>query len=273
MAIQKGIIQLSGKLVDLIFYQRKNKTVVRRVKKDGTLYKRSEGSIQSGKDFGEASKNARYIRKAFAPLVEKYADDDIVNRLNIKLIDVFKTIPIENRGSKKLVDGNISLLKGFEFNRHTCLDRLYYSPPMVTIKPNGKLSLILTEGEMDSLFAKNKKFPNVCLNLMVFGFDLNGDDYEIFRVNELRLPLDEVFAGGNITDLQTNQTGERVLLIALGAHYSNGSSRSYDRKKYACQIINAYHLKDGVIIPFNTTPAEVKSIDEEEDTGLDWEIG
>jgi hypothetical protein len=80
MAIQKGIVKLSGKLVDLIFYQRKNKTVVWSVKKDGTPYQLSEGSKKSGKDFGEASRSAKYIRKAFAPLVSKYADNEIINR-------------------------------------------------------------------------------------------------------------------------------------------------------------------------------------------------
>jgi hypothetical protein len=127
---------------------------------------------------------------------------------------------------------------------------------------------------MRFLFASQKKLQHVCLNLMIFNFDLNGDNYQIFEVNELRLPFNEVFIGGNIIDLQTDQTGDKALLIALGVHYANSSTRSYDKKKYACKITHALHLTDGMIVPFIEPIVEVKPKDEDkEDTGLSWVVG
>lgn len=113
MAIQNGVIKIYGQPGDLVFYKRGNAAVVRRkpVQKQQT-----EASKQSSRDFGSASRNAAYIRKAFAPLVQLYAYDDLLNRLNKRFIEIFKTIPAEQAGVKRLTDGKLALLKGFEFN-------------------------------------------------------------------------------------------------------------------------------------------------------------
>ncbi|RZK34419.1 MAG: hypothetical protein EOO90_30835 [Pedobacter sp.] len=276
MAIQKGIIKFSGKLGDLIFYQSNQKALVRKGKTDDKVHNTAENSLLAGKDFGAASKISMYIRRAFAPLVVKYADrTTLYYRLNACLSNALNAISDEKLGHKKLMEGNISLLKGFEFNIHRSLPNLYYTSPIVSIEENGAVNIQIPKGEIESLFST--RVPNaltVCLKLMVFSFDLDGDNYETFTAKEIQISLAEPFEGRLLKDkIKIEYKGEKALLIALGVYYKDDYAQFINNRDFfTCQIIDAYHLRDGIIVPFMAPPAEEKTKDEE-DTGLDWEIG
>ena len=64
-----------------------------------------------------------------------YAYDDLLNRLNKRFIEIFKTIPAEQVGVKRLTDGNLALLKGFEFNTRKPLEKLWLSETVLRIEP------------------------------------------------------------------------------------------------------------------------------------------
>lgn len=269
MAIQKGIIRLSDKLGDLIFYRTKKGYASRN---KPTTYKLSEGSKLAGKDFGEASRNASYIRKAFAPLVNDYADEDIINRLTKKLIDIFKTIPAANLGRKKLIDGNISLLRGFELNSRTALATLMRTETSVNILDKSYIHISLPKGNAKTIFPfKVPKANKACLNLMVFNFDLTGEDYEIIKFNELTIPFEEELEARE-KKIPLILNGDKALIIAIGIHFKDQHSKIGDQRYKTCQIIYAQHIRDGVIVPF-TEPTKIdQSSAPQLDDGLDWDI-
>lgn len=268
MAIQKGIIKITGKLGDLIFYRSKDKYLSRQAPK---AYNLSEKTKQSGKDFGEASRNANYIRKAFSKLIDSYADNDVINRLNKKLIDVFKTIPKSNFGNKKLIDGNISLLKGFDFNRYTTLDKLLFHLPKIELKEKGVLNITLEKIKMkDFISLKAPNAITACLNLMLFSYDLQGEQYEIFSLKELEVSLAGEFEGRK-RSIQLEINGNKALIMGLSIDFKRERYRSKDRNFYAFQIIEALHLKDGEIVAFVDPDIEDQTGHKEEDNDLDWE--
>lgn len=104
-------------------------------------YQLSENSKKSGRDFGAASRTAAYIRAAFSPLIERYADGDLVNRLNKRVMEIFKSIPKALAGNKKLIHGNIGQLRGFEFNVVAPLSKLLFQPLDAKIQSHGILEL------------------------------------------------------------------------------------------------------------------------------------
>ncbi len=271
MATQEGIIRLSGTLGELVFYTRKKKEIVRQKAKP---YELSETSKKAGKDFGEASKNAAYIRKAFAKGVQSYGDDHLINRLNKQMMLVFNAIPKTKQGHKKLIDGNLNLLNGFEFNGHTPLTKLLFNLPICSRSETGLLQLKFAAQPLFNLIKKVNSASIAQLQLMVFNFDLAGQAYEIFNINPLLLHFDKPDFDGARLNIQTDQQGEKALIIALGVSYLKDNSPSRNRRYYACQIINALHLKDGLVVEFVEEKEPILKMDNSsEEQGLNWEMG
>lgn len=269
MAIQNGVIKINGQLGDLVFYNRGKTPIVRKK----TVNKhQTEASKKSSRDFGTASRNAAYIRKAFAPLVKLYAYDDLLNRLNKRFIDIFKTIPAEEAGHKKLADGNLALLKGFEFNSSKPLDKLWLRETDLRIETDGLVKLILPTGEINNLLKPHPKATEARLQVMGFHFELDDTGgYEIIEVNDLVIPLSNSHFPKTALTLSLNHEGDKALIFAMGISFFSGTARFADRRYYACKIIHALHLKDGVIVDFVAQP-KVEKVVIEEGEKLSWAV-
>lgn len=269
MATQDGIIKISGKLGDLVFYQRREKHVSRMNAKP---YKLTAATIKSGKDFGQASKNAAYIRKAFAPLVKRYADNDVVNTLNAKMNALFKTIPDVFKGEKKLLHADISQLTGFEFNRYTSLQRILPTLPSCKLGIDGDLAISLNKYVISQNDKNYKSFKCLTLQLMVFNFDLVTDHYELFTINDLNIDLRKPsFAGAKVV-VPTQQQSQNALIVALGATLGDGLSINGDRRYYACQLIFAGNVNQGQLVYPERKVIEKPINPPAQDSGLSWEI-
>ncbi|WP_029280685.1 hypothetical protein [Pedobacter borealis] len=258
MAIQNGIIKINGQLGDLVFYKRGSKDVVRQ---KAAHKQQTEASKKSSRDFGTASRNAAYIRKAFAPLVKLYAYGDLLNRLNKRFIEIFKTIPSEHAGHKSLIDGDITLLKGFEFNSSKPLGQLWLSETDLRIDSDGLVKLILPKCELKSLLKPHPKATEARLQVMGFHFELDDQGgYEIIEVNDLIVPLNNMHFPKTTLALHLNHQGDKALIFALGISFFIGAARSADRRYYAGKIIHALHLKDGIIVNFVGQPKVEKEV-------------
>jgi hypothetical protein len=269
MAIQNGIIKINGQLGDLVFYKRGSKDVVRQ---KAAQKQQTEASKKSSRDFGTASRNAAYIRKAFAPLVKLYAYGDLLNRLNKRFIEIFKTIPAEQAGNKKLIDGDITLLKGFEFNSSKALEQLWLRETVLCIEANGLVKLILPECELKTLLKPHPKATEARLQLMGFHFELDATGgYEIIEVNDLVIPLSNSHFPKTALALNLNHQGDKALIFAMGISFFSGTARFADRRYYACKIIHALHVKDGVIVDFVAQP-KVESVAMEQGDKLSWVV-
>lgn len=270
MATLNGIVRFSGQLGDLIFYRSGKKNIVRR---KSSTYQLSENSKKSAKDFGEASRNAAYIRKAFAQMVKDYGYGDLNSRLIKRITTIFKHIPTSNAGSKKLRDGNLKIIEGFEFNACTRLDQLLLKSPDIKPQTNGLIEFRLPKIDTRHLAKLIPLSDGFVLQVMVFNFDLNDGGYEIMKVNDLKIAFDKTEFPGAKLAIQTEQMGERALLIAIGIFYLHEQQRKDDRKYFACQISNCWHLRDGLIVDFVEPQIENVVKVEEEEQGLSWEMG
>ncbi|QXU39822.1 hypothetical protein [Pedobacter sp. D749] len=269
MASQNGIIKINGQLGDLVFYKRGNTDVVRQ---KAAHKQQTEASKKSSRDFGTASRNAAYIRKAFAPLVKLYAYGDLLNRLNKRFIEIFKTMPAEQAGNKKLIDGNITLLKGFEFNSSKALEQLWLRETDLRIEPDGLVKLILPKCELKTLMKPHPKATEARLQVMGFHFELDDQGgYEIIEVNDLVIPLNNMPFPKTTLTLGLNHQGDKALIFAMGISFFTGAARFADRRYYACKIIHALHVKDGVIVDFVAQPKVEKEVVEQANK-LSWAV-
>ena len=122
MARQKGIIKLKGKIGDLSFYKTKDGYLARekggidkeRMKNDPAFQRTRE----NGAEFGRAGKAGRLLRTSVRPLLLKAADGRVASRMTREMVKVVKSDTSNNRGERKVTEGDVLLLKGFEFNQN-----------------------------------------------------------------------------------------------------------------------------------------------------------
>ncbi|RZK39053.1 MAG: hypothetical protein EOO90_20070 [Pedobacter sp.] len=270
MATLNGIVRFSGQLGDLVFYRRGKKDVVRQAP---IVHHLAENSRKSATDFGNASRNAAYIRKAFATMVKDYGYGDLHNRLNKRLIEIFKTAPAVQAGQRKLVDGNIKLLQEFQFNAATRLEQLLIQKPKVTLTDNGFIQLFIPKIETIHLVKLVPKSDDFVLQLSIFSFDVNSERYEVIKVNDLRFSLEQSHFPGAKLQIPFEQEGKRILLVAIGLHYLHGQFRKDDRRYYGCQISHCFHLQDGAEVAFVEQEKEQVESSEAIEQGFSWELG
>ena len=132
MARQNGIINFTGRMGGVSFYK----------SKDGYLARKSEGvsketikndpafqrTRENGSEFGRAGNAGRLLRTSVRPLLLKAADSRVTSRMTREMVKVVKSDTSNARGERTAVDGDIELLRGFEFNQSGKLNATMYAP-------------------------------------------------------------------------------------------------------------------------------------------------
>jgi hypothetical protein len=116
MAIVTGPIKLEGRVGDLIFYRRGNKTCCR----SRPVYKpesMTAASKQSSREFGKASNAAKILREALNELWPAPPDGSLVNRANKAIYSALRKDTAHSRGKRVLTAPAVcEALKGLHLN-------------------------------------------------------------------------------------------------------------------------------------------------------------
>jgi|SRR5690554_4291530 len=150
MAQQDGIIKIQGTLGGITFYKTRDGYMVRekggisknRMKKDPAFRRTRE----NGQEFGTAGRYGKFIRKSIRPLLLNSNDKRVVSRLVKQLMDIIKTDTINSRGLRTPLDGQIELLKGFEFNSNGLLSNTLFMDYVNSLdRSTGEVEVMLPE--------------------------------------------------------------------------------------------------------------------------------
>lgn len=141
MARQKGFVKLEGEVGDIAFYKQKNGVYLAREKTgvSGSRIKNDpafERTRENGEEFGRAGKAAKVLRSAFRPLILKKGDSRMVGRLTQEMVKVLQADTVSVRGKRNVLDGELELLRGFEFNLDGPLGQTLFAPYSVVIDRN-----------------------------------------------------------------------------------------------------------------------------------------
>lgn len=131
MARQTGIIKLKGTIGDISFYKSKDGHLARtkggvdanRIATDPAFQRTRE----NGSEFGRAGKGGKVLRTAMRLLLQNASDKRVTSRLTKELVAVIKGDSTNERGSRTIQDGSLSLLESFEFNNGGKLATLLFA--------------------------------------------------------------------------------------------------------------------------------------------------
>ena len=120
MARQKGLIKLKGTMGDITFYRTKDGYIARekggitaeRLRNDPAFQRTRENMAE----FGRAGNAGKTLRRSIQTLVSKASDFRMVSRLTKEIMKIIQTDLVNPRGQRNIIDGEVELLSGFDFN-------------------------------------------------------------------------------------------------------------------------------------------------------------
>ena len=125
MAKQIEFFKLHGTIGDITFYKSQDGLIARKKGgisaqriKTGSSFERTRENIA---EFSKAARGGKVVREAFLYMVDKAKDNKLVSRLTKEMLMVVKSDNISVRGQRNLVNGQVQLLRGFNFNNRAHL--------------------------------------------------------------------------------------------------------------------------------------------------------
>lgn len=120
MGTQSGVLRLKGKVGELSFYRTKDGYGVRksegidgkRIKNDPRYQRTRENAVE----FGNACQSAKVLRHALRSYYSDSSDRYASRRLIRTMMEILHTDPSHGRGERVVMSGDLSKLKGFNFN-------------------------------------------------------------------------------------------------------------------------------------------------------------
>lgn len=132
MARQSSIIKLKGTIGDITFYKSKDGYLARQ--KGGVDRERImndpkfQRTRENAQEFGRAGKASKTLCTAIRPVLNKTQDSRMISRLVKKMMAVIKADAVSDRGQRNVLDGELILLQGFDFNGNASLSATVYAP-------------------------------------------------------------------------------------------------------------------------------------------------
>lgn len=146
MARQVGLLKVVGTLGDISFYKsfygflaRTKTGVDRKTVLNDPRFRRTR---ENASEFGRATKAGKLLRDAIRPLLKNAKDSMTVQRLTQKMMKVIQADSINHRGMRKVTDGDLGSLKGFDFNINAKLGNTLQISYQTVINPVSGIALL-----------------------------------------------------------------------------------------------------------------------------------
>jgi hypothetical protein len=221
MAKQKGIFKVEGTLDEVTFYKSRDGYLVR--EKGGVSADRLasdpafERTRENQKEFGRAGKASKLLRTAIRPLLQSTRDSRMVSRLHKEMMRVVKADSTSTRGQRNVLDGELELLQGFEFNENGKLGQTFFVQFTTSIdRATGALKISLPAFVPAQLIAA----PPEATHYQVvaaggeIGFEDNTHAVQLFASGTL--PLGTVAGAATDIPFTANAASTHPLFLLLG---------------------------------------------------------
>lgn len=197
MAKQKGILPIEGTIGNITFYRSGDGYLIRekggisgdRIANDP----RFQRTRENGSEFGRAGNNGKLIRTAFRTLLQNVSDARMVARLTQVLMAVIKSDGTNARGERTIQDGNLSLLKGFDFNGSGPLGTTLFAPFNTGIqRAQGECTIVFPPFVPQTMIAAPAGATHFKLVCAAAAIDFVNQEYDNGMATIPERPLDNV---------------------------------------------------------------------------------
>lgn len=137
MAKQKSIIKLEGTIGDITFFKSGDGYMAREATSVSADKIANDPSYQRTREnmseFSRAGKAGKTLRDAVRVLLKNAKDSRVTSRLTKQMMSVLMGDTKSARGQRTVVNGDITLLQGFDFNIEARLSTMFFAKYSATI--------------------------------------------------------------------------------------------------------------------------------------------
>ncbi len=222
MAKQSGIIKLEGTIGDVTFYKSKDGLLARskggvdasRIQSDESFQRTRENNSE----FGRAGSAGKLLRLAFRNYLQNAADSKMVSRLTKSMMEVVKADSTSIRGKRNVLDGELELLQGFDFNIEGKLSSTLYMAYVASIdRVTGTFTVSIPAFIPTNAISAPDGATHA--RLIMAGADINyeANTFEIVSAQSADIELSSAkIAGSDLTGvLQANSTNPLFLILGV----------------------------------------------------------
>jgi len=194
MAKQSGIIKLEGTIGDISFYKSQDGHLARakggvtadRIQNDPNFQRTRE----NGAEFGRAGAAGKLLRTAFRNFMQNAADSRMVSRLTKEMIKVVKADATSQRGQRNVLDGELELLEGFEFNIDGKLGTTMYAPFTPSIdRVTGELKVSIPAFIPLNMIAAPQGTTHIKFISAGAEIDFEAEGYNVVTTESIEVPM------------------------------------------------------------------------------------
>jgi hypothetical protein len=224
MAKQSGIIKLEGTIGDITFYKSKDGMLARakggvdgnRIKTDAAFARTRE----NGEEFARAGSAGKLLRMAFRSYLQNTADSRMVSRLTKEMVAVVKADATSSRGQRNVLDGELELLEGFDFNLDGKLSSTLFLVYEAAIdRANGSLNVNIPGFIPINAIAAPEGATHVQVISAGASIDFEGGVFETVTSRSADIPL----TGEQVADIalanQLTANSTHPLFLILGVEF------------------------------------------------------
>lgn len=252
MARQKGIIKLKGTIGDITFYKTQDGHLARekggieasRIASDPAFQRTRE----NGSEFGRAGKAGKLLRTALRPLLLNSADGRMVSRLTQQMVKVIQMDAVSERGLRNVIDGEITLVLGFEFNIRGKLGTSLFAPFTTNID---RAAGTLTVGIPSFVPANMIAAPSGTTHYKIISggaeIDFEAETYVVATSETAILPWDGTATAPINQVNEVTPASTKPLFLALGIEfYQEINGQMYPLKNGAFNPLSIAKVDSGV---------------------------
>ncbi|MBL7731381.1 MAG: hypothetical protein JNM88_09395 [Chitinophagaceae bacterium] len=224
MAKQKGFLKLIGTYGDVTFVQTadgfiaKQKTSVTksRLMTDPSFIRTRENMAE----FGTAGKAAKLLRNSMLATIKAASDPRASSRLTGYMSKVVKADPTGARGQRKVVQANLDMLKGFNFNGQNMLNEVFNTPITATIdRPGGKLAIDIASFVPSAVVTPAQGATHIRIISAGAEVDFDGETYVSQATVSDPIPLNAVPTANIHLENQVTAASTKGLFLLAGIQF------------------------------------------------------
>ncbi|OYU81030.1 MAG: hypothetical protein CFE23_05920 [Flavobacterium sp. BFFFF1] len=235
---------LSGAVGPVYFRILNGKPIVQSKPGKGNV-KQAAATKAGASEFGAASKTAKCIRAALFPILQDLADVTMFQRFTAAVYAAVRANTTVTKGNRRLADGDLSLLEGFEFNHNSPFAKYSSLSPQITCLPDGKLAISLADTASAEAFKiPHPKASGTELRVMVTVVDPHSGMF----VNDERFSV-SISGSSTVVPAQAWTTAilpaGHLVFVTMALRYyredrSAGNIPLNSRELHPCRMVRAF---------------------------------
>jgi hypothetical protein len=195
---------------------------------------------RAGQEFGTGGKAGKLFRDVWITELNKARDNRVTSRVTQAMMAVLHTDPVNDLGSRRVENGDLTLLKGFEFNIGVPLAAALKTPfPFTIDRASGQISINLVSHIPKLEIAAPDNASHYNIFAAAAAIDFATGEYSIARQSSASFPWDNDPTTASTLQMAVLPNTPLPIFLLLGVEFVklvNGKSYPLSKGLSALQV-------------------------------------